>query len=82
MLVSLKILKGTTERYKTDISVVRFSKINADYLRNDQEPLSELYERACRYIDGHSSALEAKVDPSINEFIEDLLELETIGKKY
>ncbi len=82
LLVSLKILKGTTERYKTDISVVRFSKINVDYLKNDQEPLSELYERACRYIDGHSSALEAKVDPSINEFLEDLLELETIGKKY
>ena len=31
---------------------------------------------------GADSADEWKVDPSIMEFIEDLAELETIGKKY
>ena len=82
LLVSLKILRGTTERYKPDISVIRFSKINAEYLKIDQEPLTDLYERVCRYIDGHSSSLEAKMDPSIDEFIDDLSQLNSIAKKY
>lgn len=82
LLIGDKILKGTVERYKPDISVMRFSRINISKVKDDQEPISELYENVCRYIDGHSSALEAKLEPDINSLKSDYAQLSTIAKKY
>lgn len=82
LLVCDKILKGTTERYKPDISIMRFSKINLDALKEDQEPLTELYENVCRYIDGHSSSPYAKIEPDITILKSDFSILTTIAKKY
>ena len=82
LLVCDKILKGTTERYKPDISIIRFSKINLDALKEDQEPLTELYENVCRYIDGHSSSPYAKIDPNITTLKSDFTILTSIAKKY
>ncbi len=82
LLIGDKILKGTVERYKPDISVIRFSRINLSALQEDQESLTELYENICRYIDGHSSALEAKIDPDITTLKSDYSKLSTIAKRY
>ena len=82
LLISEKMFKGTIERYRADISVMRFSRIKIDDIKLDQEPLTDLYEKVCRYIDGHSSSPYAKMDPTVAELKDDYAALVQIAKKY
>lgn len=82
LLISNDLLHGTTERYKHDISVMRFGKIDFNKVKEDQEPLTELYERICCYISGHSSSLAAKIEPDIDTLKSDYEILKKIANKY
>ena len=82
LLISNELLHGTTERYKHDISVMRFSKIDFDRVKEVQEPITELYEQICCYIPGHSSSLAAKLEPDIETLRSDFEKLKAIAKKY
>ena len=82
LLISNQMLHGTTERYKHDISVMRFGKIDFDKVKEDQEPLTELYEQICAYIPGHSSSLAAKLDADVDTLMTDYETLKAIANKY
>ena len=82
LLISNQMLHGTTERYKHDISVMRFGKIDFDKVKEDQEPLTELYEQICAYIPGHSSSLAAKLEPDVDTLMTDYETLKAIANKY
>lgn len=82
LLICSEMLKGTTERYRPDISVMRFARINFDAVKDDQDQLTDLYEKTCRFIDGHSSSPAAQINPDILTLKEDYVILKTIAKKY
>lgn len=82
LLVSNQLLHNTTERYKHDISIMRFAKIDFNQVKEDQAPLTELYEQICAYIPGHSSSLAAKLEPDIDTLKTDYDTLKTIAVKY
>lgn len=82
VLISLNILNGTTERYKHDISVNRFSKIKFDSIKEDQQALVDLYDNVCCYIPGHSSSLAGKIEPDIISLQNDFKTLNNIAQKY
>lgn len=82
LLICDKMFRGTVERYRPDISVMRFGKIKMEDVKEDQEDLTSLYEMVCRYIDGHSSAAAAKIEPNLKTLREDFSKLESIARKY
>lgn len=52
-----ELLKGVTRRYQANVQMTTLGNINVDKLGEIIPKVSEVFEEACRYIDGHSQAL-------------------------
>lgn len=52
-----ELLKGVTRRYQANVQMTTLRNINVDKLGEIIPKVSEIFEEACRYIDGHSQAL-------------------------
>lgn len=52
-----ELLKGVTRRYQANVQMTTLGNINVDKLGEIIPKVSEAFEEACRYIDGHSQAL-------------------------
>lgn len=52
-----ELLKGVTRRYQANVQMTTLGNINVDKLGEIIPKVREVFEEACRYIDGHSQAL-------------------------
>lgn len=63
-----ELLKGVTERYQPNVRMTRLSKIKTDKLGEIIPKVTEVFEEACRYIDGHSQPLPTLgVSPTLTD---------------
>lgn len=82
LFICEKVLQGTVERFRFDIRVGKFSEINVEALQKNQLKLTKIFERCCRFIDGHSSSPYAKVTPDFTGFKVDYEEFNKIKKEF
>ncbi|MFZ8756939.1 AAA family ATPase [Microbacterium sp. HMH0099] len=52
-----ELLQGVTQRYQPNVGMTRLSNINTDKLNEIIPKVTDIFEEACRYIDGHSQPL-------------------------
>lgn len=52
-----ELLQGVTQRYQPNVGMTRLANINTDKLADIIPKVTEIFEEACRYIDGHSQPL-------------------------
>ena len=52
-----ELLQGVTQRYQPNVGMTRLPNINTDKLGEIIPKVTEVFEEACRYIDGHSQPL-------------------------
>jgi energy-coupling factor transporter ATP-binding protein EcfA2 len=61
-----ELLQGVTQRYQPNVGMTRLQNINIDKLAEIIPKVTEIFEDACRYIDGHSQPLPTLgVTPSL-----------------
>lgn len=72
VVVEQELLAGVTQRYQPNVMMTHLPMINADRLAAAINVLFPLYEKACRYMGGHSQPLETlSVRPTVAELKED-----------
>ncbi|MGP5244556.1 AAA family ATPase [Corynebacterium variabile] len=54
-----ELLRGVTQRYQPNVGMTRLSQINTTKLGEIIPKVTDVFEEACRYIDGHSQPLAA-----------------------
>lgn len=52
-----ELLQGVTQRYQPNVGMTRLPNINTDKLGEIIPKVTEVFEEACRFIDGHSQPL-------------------------
>lgn len=57
VFTEIELLQGVTQRYQPNVGMTRLSKINTARLDEIIPKVTEVFEEACRYIDGHSQPL-------------------------
>ena len=82
LFICEKVLQGTVERFRFEIRVGKFSEINVAALQKNQLKLTNIFEKCCRFIDGHSSSPYAKLNPDFTGFKADYEEFNQIKKEF
>ncbi|KJL23416.1 DNA replication and repair protein RecF [Microbacterium oxydans] len=76
-----ELLKGVTRRYQANVQMTTLININVDKLGEIIPKVSEVFEEACRYIDGHSQALITQgVSPTLAGLEQHWAELQDLRK--
>lgn len=76
-----ELLKGVTRRYQANVQMTTLININVDQLGEIIPKVSEVFEEACRYIDGHSQALITQgVSPTLAGLEQHWAELQDLRK--
>lgn len=76
-----ELLKGVTRRYQAHVQMTTLGNINIDRLGEIIPKVSEVFEEACRYIDGHSQALITQgVRPTLTGLEQHWAELQELKK--
>lgn len=76
-----ELLKGVTRRYQANVQMTTLGNINIDQLGEIIPKVSEVFEEACRYIDGHSQALITQgVSPTLTGLEQRWAELQELKK--
>ncbi|MCW2984744.1 MAG: hypothetical protein JWR63_2314 [Conexibacter sp.] len=57
VFTEIELLQGVTQRYQPNVGMTKLDKINTDKLGEIIPKVTEVFEVACRYIDGHSQPL-------------------------
>lgn len=57
VFIETEVLQGVTQRYQPNVSMTRLQNINTAKLDEIIPKITEVFEEACRYIDGHSQPL-------------------------
>jgi hypothetical protein len=83
VLVEQELLKKLTERYIPNLRMTVLAKIKYDRLQAAAEVVLEVFEKACRFIPGHSQPLETlSVSPSLDEVEKDWKKLQKAKEDY
>jgi energy-coupling factor transporter ATP-binding protein EcfA2 len=83
VLVEQELLKKLTERYVPNLRMTVLAKIRYDRLQAAAEVVLEVFERACRFIPGHSQPLETlSVSPTLDEVEKDWKKLQKAKDDY
>lgn len=83
VVVEEDILQGVTKRYQPNVQMTKLVKIRADRLRDAATSLSDIFEKACRVMGGHSQPLETlAVRPSLEELKKDWQEARDARDRY
>ncbi len=81
--VEQEMLAGITERYRPNIMMGRLSRLKPDLLADAIEELIPMFNKACRYMGGHSQPLEQlSVRPSATDLDADWARLQEIRKDF
>lgn len=79
-----ELLQGVTQRYQPNVGMNRLANINTDKLAEIIPRVTEIFEDACRYIDGHSQPLATLgVSPTLSGLEQhwaELLELKKLNE--
>ena len=76
-----ELLKGVTRRYQANVQMTTLVNINVDKLGEIIPKVSEVFDEACRYIDGHSQALITQgVSPTLAGLEQHWAELQELKK--
>lgn len=76
-----ELLQGVTQRYQPNVGMTRLSQINVDRLAEIIPKVTEVFEEACRYIDGHSQPLVTlSVNPTLTNLEKRWTELQELKK--
>lgn len=78
-----ELLKGVTQRYQPNVRMTTLADIKAAALPEAVEVVSQVFEDACRFIDGHSQPLVTLgVSPTLNGLEAHWTELQAAKKAY
>ncbi len=76
-----ELLKGVTKRYRANIQMTTLPSIDGSKLNDIGPKVTEIFEVACRYIDGHSQPLVTLgVSPTLTGLEEHWAELQELKK--
>ncbi|WP_241178217.1 AAA family ATPase [Mycolicibacterium nivoides] len=77
-----ELLQGVTQRYQPNVGMTRLPKINTSKLGTIVPVLTEVFEEACRYIDGHSQPLPTLgVSPTVGGLEQHWAQLQDLKKQ-
>jgi len=83
VFVEQEMLGGVTERYRPNVMMGRLSNIKTDRLDGAIEQLNTMFDRACRYMGGHSQPLEQlSVRPTLEELKTDWDAMQELRKSF
>ncbi|MFF0991452.1 AAA family ATPase [Kocuria nitroreducens] len=78
-----ELLQGVTQRYQPNVSMTRLPNINTARLDEIIPKVTEIFEEACRYIDGHSQPLVTLgVSPTLTKLEQHWAELQELKKTH
>jgi len=76
-----ELLQGVTQRYQPNVGMTRLPKIKTDKLGEIIPKVTEVFEVACRYIDGHSQPLVTLgISPTLTGLEQHWAELQELKK--
>ena len=76
-----ELLKGVTKRYRANVQMTTLPNIDGSKLNDIGPKVTEIFEVACRYIDGHSQPLVTLgVSPTLTGLEEHWAELQELKK--
>lgn len=76
-----ELLQGVTQRYQPNVGMTRLSQINTERLGAVIPKVTEIFEEACRYIDGHSQPLVTLgVSPTLSSLEQHWADLQELKK--
>lgn len=76
-----ELLQGVTQRYQPNVGMTRLPNINTEKLGEIIPKVTEVFEEACRYIDGHSQPLVTLgVSPTLAGLEQHWTELQALKK--
>lgn len=76
-----ELLKGVTKRYRANVQMTTLPSINGSKLDDIGPKVTEIFEVACRYIDGHSQPLVTLgVSPTLTGLEQHWAELQELKK--
>lgn len=76
-----ELLQGVSQRYQPNIGMTKLEKINTENLGNIIPKVTEVFEDACRFIDGHSQPLATLgVSPTLAGLEQHWIELQELRK--
>ncbi len=82
-VVETDLLGQVTRRYQPNVAMQNLERIKVDHLEEAIAMILPVYERACRYIPGHSQPMETLgVRPSIEELESDWEQLQEALRRY
>lgn len=81
VFIESELLQGVTQRYQPNVGVTRLANINTEKLGEIIPKVTEVFEEACRYIDGHSQPLATLgVSPTLAGLEKHWTELQELKK--
>jgi ABC-type transport system involved in cytochrome c biogenesis ATPase subunit len=83
VVVEIELLAGVAQRYQPNVMMGALSRIKIAHLEAAVGVIIPLFDKACRYIDGHSQPLETLgVRPGLEELETDWKALQAARKAY
>ncbi|MDP9409505.1 MAG: hypothetical protein M3P70_03215 [Actinomycetota bacterium] len=83
VVVEEEVLQGVTKRYQPNVQMTKIAKIRPDRLDDVSKALSEIFDKSCRVMGGHSQPLETlAVRPSLDEVKKDWQEAQEARERY
>lgn len=74
-----ELLQGVTQRYQPNVGMTRLANINAAKIGEIIPKVMEIFEEACRYIDGHSQPLATLgISPTLSALEQHWAELQEL----
>ena len=82
LTVEKEILQDTVKRYRRNVALTSFLKVNGEALDKCKTELNELFERCSGYLKGHSNPEEVHNDPSLAELKTDFDAFKVIRRSF
>ncbi len=82
VFVEDNVFNNTVRRYRKNVAMTAFPKINGVLIDECKDEVNEIFERCCGYIDGHSNPDGAGYKPTLQGLQQDLVLMQTIKKKF
>jgi len=83
IFVEQELLAAVTERYSPHVGMTKLTNINIDRFAAARDAILPIFDRACRYMGGHSQPLETlNVRPSLEDLQKDWASLQTARTAY
>lgn len=82
VLVEKNMFQGVVKRYAKNIALSNLEKIDPSLIQKHQITLSDVFDRACGFILGHSNADEVVNEPTLEELKIDLGLVDSIYKDF